>query len=220
MIVRGRAAAGRGLEEHIAKWRLSLEAANDTPEYIKEAAAKLGKVISFCGWNRLSDIAADGLERWKLAAKAQGKALATINRHIRTVKTFCGWLVKAGLVTENPVRHVGMLNAETDRRRERRALTPEEIGRLLTAAESGRKHHGLTGHVRALLYRLALSTGLRWNECRTLVRANFDFDGQTPSVTVKALNAKNGHTATLPLLPDLAADLNGSSVLYRYAFLT
>jgi integrase len=59
-------------------------------------------------------------------------------------------------------------------------LTLEEIGRLLATAESGGKRHGLPGHGRTLLYRLALSTGLRWNECRTLVWRNFDFEGTPP----------------------------------------
>jgi integrase len=52
-----------------------------------------------------------------------------------------------------------------------------------------------------------LSTGLRRKECRTLVRANFDFESAIPTVTAKAKNAKNGKTTTPPLLPDLAKGL-------------
>ena len=172
LIDRERAAAGKGLQEHIANWRLSLEAKGDCPRHIKGFVACLEHVISDCGWNRLSDIAAGGIERWKLDARAKGKSASTINHHVRAAKTFCGWLVKERLVTENPIRHVDMLNAETDRCRERRALTPEEIGRLLAAAEKGEEHHGLPGHERALLYRVALSTGLRYNELYTLTRSN------------------------------------------------
>jgi hypothetical protein len=106
------------------------------------------------------------------------------------------------------------LNTEVDRRRVRRSLTEEEIGKLLAATESSEKHHGMSGAARSLLYRFSLGTGARWNECRTLVRSDFSFEGTTPSVTIRALNAKNKRGAVLPLSPALAADLKAHMALH------
>src|SRR5205823_3287025 len=54
-----------------------------------------------------------------------------------------------------------------------------------------------------LCYRLAVATGLRYSEIKSLTPASF---GGT-SVTVQAAYSKNGQTATLDLPPDVASDL-------------
>ena len=45
---------------------------------------------------------------------------------------------------------------------------------------------GLSGPHRALCYRLALTTGLRRNEIRSLAWASFDLDSDEATVTVEA----------------------------------
>ena len=72
----------------------------------------------------------------------------------------------------NPLKIVKTYNENIDRERVRRALTPDEISRLLTVTENPeywnngneKVHHGLTGRQRGLLYRFALETGFRWSE--------------------------------------------------------
>ena len=54
----------------------------------------------------------------------------------------------------------------------------------------------MTGPVRALCYRLAASTGLRYSEIASIRPASFDWEA--PSVTVAAAYTKNGDPATLP----------------------
>jgi hypothetical protein len=63
----------------------------------------------------------------------------------------------------------------------------------------------MTGHERALLYRLAVETGLRANELRNLKVSSFDFNNLI--VTVIAGHTKNKHIATLPLRADTAGEL-------------
>jgi integrase len=65
----------------------------------------------------------------------------------------------------------------------------------------------MTGPARALCYRLAVSSGLRYSEIRSINPESFDLTGDHPTVTVRAAYTKNGDPATLPLPPDLAADL-------------
>ncbi len=109
--------------------------------------------------------------------------------------------------TSNPVDHLEPLNVKVDRRRDRRALTVEELCNLLTATASGPERYGLTGADRTLLYRVAMETGLRSNELRTLTVRSFDLNAESPTVTVTADNSKNRREDTLPLRPELAEEL-------------
>ena len=58
-----------------------------------------------------------------------------------------------------------------------------------------------------MLYRLAIETGLRASELRSLTRESLGLDGSDPTVTVMAAFTKNRQAATLPLRPNTASDL-------------
>jgi integrase len=116
------------------------------------------------------------------------------------VKTFVTWLVHEGRIEAAPVGLMksAPLNEKEDRRLVRRALTKDELARLLAAAEAGppieavrgpgttRKNldpaGSISGPQRALLYRLAMGTGFRANEIRTLTPENFRLEGDEPSI--------------------------------------
>ncbi len=78
----------------------------------------------------------------------------------------------------------------------RRALTLDEVARLLNVAER-RGRSELEGLERAACYALAALAGLRRGETRGATWADIDLDAGT--VTVRASVAKNGREATLPL---------------------
>ncbi len=58
-----------------------------------------------------------------------------------------------------------------------------------------------------LIYELALTTGLRANELRTLEKRSFDLDNGKPTVTVKAGHSKHRREDVVPLLVELAGRL-------------
>ncbi len=66
---------------------------------------------------------------------------------------------------------------------------------------------GLSGPHRALCYRLALTTGLRRNEIRSLAWASFDLGSDEPTVTVEAGYSKRRRRDVLPLRADVATAL-------------
>src|SRR5204863_214650 len=94
-----------------------------------------------------------------------------------------------------------------DRRRDRRALSVEELCTLLTTTAGGPERYGMSGPDRALLYRVAMETGLRSNELRTLSARSFKLSPDAPTVTVAAGNSKNRREDTLPIRAELATDL-------------
>ena len=150
-----------------------------------------------------------------------GLSAASFNYYLAAFKGFCRWMVRDGRASESPVAHLDGLNAKTDRRHDRRALDLEEIRWLLdvTAAgpipkEPGQTRapvirHGMSGEDRAMLYRLAIETGLRAGELRSLTRASFNLDAKAATVTVAAGYSKRRREDTLPLRAETAAKLVG-----------
>src|SRR5205823_8065220 len=88
---------------------------------------------------------------------------------------------------------------------DRRTISVAELRKLIDAAERGPKHRRMTGPARALCYRLAVATGLRYSEVGSITPGSFAWDAK--SVRVAACYTKNGQTAVLPLPEDLALDL-------------
>ena len=165
------------------------------------------RVIDLAGFKRVSDLslskALDALAR----LRADGLGAETINHHVRAVKAFSRWLWRDGRAREHHLAHLATSNPEGDRRRRRRALTPEEAARLVQAAERGPMVKGMTGPDRARCYALALGTGFRASELASLTPERFDLTGDPATATVPAAYTKNGREAVQPLPPALAARL-------------
>ena len=62
----------------------------------------------------------------------------------------------------------------------------------------------MIGPARALRYRLAATTGLRYTELKSMPLKSFDFHAEHPTVRVQAGYTKDGQTAVLPEPLDLA----------------
>jgi len=192
-------------EGHLLQWQKSLEADERSPHHIRESVAKVAKVIQKCEFIIPSDINAERVKNWVSDLRNKGKSVSFVNSYLESFKRFCRWLLKTERLTQNPVQFLQPLK-KLDKERPRRALTTEEINKLISKTIDAEKHHGLTGYERSLVYRLALETGLRYNEIYTLERRDFVLCNE-PNVTVKASNTKNRKPDTLPLKTELAKDL-------------
>jgi len=135
----------------------------------------------------------------------EGISAQTCNFYLQSVKQFCRWMVLDQRASESPVAYLKRLNVKTDRRHDRRALEVDEMRRLLSATQGAGRRFGMTGPERAMLYRIAIETGLRANELRTLTAGSFDLDGCT--VTVEAGYSKHRRQDILPLRPATATEL-------------
>jgi integrase len=122
-------------------------------------------------------------------------------------KEFCNWLGRDGLTPSNPVAYLQALNAKTDVRRRRRALSAEEFSALVNAAAIGPPVQGVTGPDRAMLYVLAAWTGYRRKELASLTRSSFKLTGNPPTVTVTAAYSKRRRRDVIPLHSEVAARL-------------
>ena len=96
-------------------------------------------------------------------------------------------------------------NAKEDRRHDRRTISLKELLHLVAVADQGPTFMGMTGPARAMCYRLAVATGLRYSELASILPGSFDWDAS--SVMVAAAYTKNGEPATMTIPDELVADL-------------
>ena len=154
-----------------------------------------------------SDITSRVIDSWVTGKyRANELSAKSCNHYLQAMKQFCRWLIDNNRIYDNPVAMLKPIKLNSGNTAQRRALTEEEITGLLQAAmHNPSKHNGLNGQERALVYQLALYTGLRLNEIRTLARSDFDFEHHT--VTVRDINSKNSNTDVLPLKEVLGRQL-------------
>jgi site-specific recombinase XerC len=152
-----------------------------------------------------TDISASKVQRYlaELRKRENGISAQTYNYYLQSIKQFCRWMVQDSRASESPLEHLKRINTQTDKRHSRRALEPDEIRRLLEVTEAAPMRFGMTGGQRAVLYRLAVETGLRAKELRSLKVSSFNLNDCT--VTVEAAYSKNRRQSTLPLRKDTAA---------------
>jgi integrase len=211
------------LEEHFADFEKTLKARGVVPRYVADRMGCLRAFQAETGARHLGDLDLPRASAWLTSYKDQGLGARSVNRRYQALKQYGLWLVRTRRVQHDPFEGLKPLNEAADRRHVRRALTPEEAGRLLEAARArplaeaqGRAcRNGLgpaealrltrLGAVRALVYAVALGTGLRKGEIRSLRWCDVDLGAGR--VTVTAASAKSRRAQSVPLSTALAATL-------------
>jgi len=203
----------RPLTEHLEDYKkaLSLKSSSKNANLQYQ---RVKQVFDSCGFKVYGDIEPDRImtaietfERSVLVKGEEGekvkKPLRPLSErskvfYLKSVKQFFGWMLRNRRIDHNPVFHLQarpVMEAET-----RRALTADELGRLLLKTETSEAAYGVPGKERSLLYQLATETGLRSNELRALTVGDFDFTGNV--VRLAGKHTKNKKQAALPLKPE------------------
>lgn len=128
-------------------------------------------------------------------ALGSGKDLSgrTLNHYAETLHSFCNWAVKRSYLQTNPVSELGRYNDSP--LNARRALTPEEICRIMAVAPPHRR----------ILYETALLSGLRAGELRALTARCID--SAQGILILDAAWTKNRKAGHQPIPVDLAKRL-------------
>lgn len=195
-------AAGRPIADLVAEFEASLAAKGVTKHQVKQVAARVRRVLDACQVRRWSDLTALKVERALHVMRSRAAkplSVQTSNHLLGAVRQFCRWAIDNRLASEDPLRLLRKLNVRGSTRRNRRALTKDELVRLLAAAEQGAVHAGVPGTTRALIYRLAVETGLRRAELASLRVGDLTLAGDSPTVSLHAKHTKNRRDAVLPL---------------------
>jgi integrase len=178
----------RALADHVADYVADLRAMGKDSMYTYNVEKRLAKLLKLCGWNKLGDITADAFSTWREKPIEQRQADSetgtigprTINQYFETLRAFCNWCVKRKRIASNPVTDVEKVDQTTDVRRQRRALTEDEVTALLAVVPS----------IHQLPYRMILSTGLRRDELKQLQWGDVKMNAPMPHIQLRAETTK------------------------------
>ncbi|MCX7424647.1 MAG: site-specific integrase [Planctomycetia bacterium] len=220
------------LADHITAYLLKLEAEGTSPVHRDNVRRALHRLAADCQFKRLGHLAREALERWLVTQEKAGMGPRTRNTYRSAAVAFCNWAVATGRMLSNPFSAVAKADENTDRRRQRRALSEAELTALLDVArrrplvdamtirrgsrkgqvvaklrEETRRRLERLGHERGLIYKTLVLTGLRKGELASITVGQLALDADPPRLRLAARDAKNRHEATIPLRADVAADL-------------
>lgn len=182
--------------ENVRAYIDELRTAGRDERYIKNAETTLTAVGKACGWRRLADADRDGLLTYLSSRKGEGRAPRTLKNDRAVIAGFTAWAVEAKRLDADPLGKLPAIDTSADQKRHRRALTEDEVARLLNVA--GRHE---------LLYRVALATGLRLGELRRLEWQDVHLDSTRPRLELRSAATKSKRADTLPLSGALAERL-------------
>jgi len=211
---------------------MKLESEGTSPVHRANVKRNLERIEADCRFTRLSDLAREPLERWLVLQRKAGMGARTRNTYRAAAVAFCNWCVETGRLLSNPFGKVAKADEDIDPRRQRRALTEDELRRLLDVARRRPiidatmihrgKHKGeavaklrdetrerleTLGWERALIYKTLVLTGLRKGELASITIGQLILDDSLPCLLLDAADEKNRDGSTIPLRADLADDL-------------
>ena len=102
-------------------------------------------LLKDCSFKRLQDITRDAMEKWMNRAEQNGMGARTRNTYRAAIIAFCNWCVETDRMAANPLSKLCRADEHADTRKKRRALSEDEMARLLKAthlrplAEYGRQ---------------------------------------------------------------------------------
>ena len=219
----------RSLDDAIEAYRRALEEKQRSARHVAETARYLRRAKDELGWRTLSDMDADRLAAW---ISTKGFRARVANHFIVAYKSFATWGTKRGFLLKSPFGEIERHDEKADRQHIRRALTAEELNRLIQAAwrrpvqEAMKINRGpnkgmdgadvtketldrlrFLGWTRALAYWTAATTGLRWGELRSITLGAVRLDADPPHMILQAKSEKARRGAQIPLQADLAAEM-------------
>jgi integrase len=190
------------LDKAMEQFRIKMVADGTTAKHVNSTMKKVTQICSETGIDTLTDIRRETIERWTAnEVMTKVRSHSTINSYLGAVKSFALYLSEIEVLPNNPLKSLRRLNAALDRRKKRRAMTAEEIERLLKVATSSKQSKKWKAGERALVYRLFLGTGLRSTELSLLTPDQIDFEHCR--LRIEAAKTKNKKADILPMRPDL-----------------
>ena len=189
--------------------------ARTTPMHRLNVELQLGKILDAIPSQTVGELRPAQFLDYRAVLLRDGASNRTCNVHLQAIRGMLSWAVKMELIAKNPLLGIEKLpDGKRHQRYRRRALTEEEIERLLRAVET---EDEVIGRVRKRvrqtpMWRTLLETGVRYGEMRQLVWQ--DLDEERGLLHVRAETAKAGRDRVIPLRPELVKEIASLQVDY------
>ena len=194
------------IAEHLAAFKKSIK--KNTSKHVKLVMARINRIIEKAVIETLADIDIESVEQaMDDIVEEDGIGHRTYNHYIQALDSFCNWMVPKR-ISSNPIAGIERLNADTDVRHPRRALSVDEMRALMKSArDSNISIQCYTGDERARFYLLSFMTGLRRKELGSLNMRSFNLESEPPTITVEAAHSKHRRKDVLPLHLELVPEI-------------
>ncbi len=197
----------RPLAQHVLDFESALRSRRVSDGHFTDRMKCLRRFVTDTRLTSLDQLDGALAARWLSDIGNQGLRARSVNRHYQALRQFGRWLHRHQRVRRDPFTALKPRNEAEDRARERRALAPEELARLIQAAAARpldyalktRIHKGVTGKERvrltkegsrrSFLYGFAALTGIRRKELGSITWADVDLERET--IRIRAANAKS-----------------------------
>ena len=189
-----RDSATKPLVEHLEEFVGTLQAAQRAEHYVYLMRRLVTRLCTECGWQFPPDVSVNAFEAWR--SRQTGKAVKTQNEYLNCARAFLNWMEHCERIQANPLRKVKKLATRGHEKRKRRSYSDPELARLSAVAGP-----------RLLAYFLAAHAGLRRSEADRLRWSDLHLEGEKPFLVVRAEIAKNRKQQSIPLHPELLAEL-------------
>lgn len=178
----------------------------NTVEAYKRDMIAFEKYLS-AGGSNLSDVTNTDIVSYMLDLKNSGKSKSTVNRKLATLRSFYGFLMSKGIITENPTESIKSPKIE---RKKIEYLTYEEVLKLLEVPDDS-----IMGQRDRAMLELLYATGIRVSEMIELRLSDVNL-----SMGFVKLSGEHGRARIVPLgVPaKKAVDAyikNGRRILYK-----
>jgi integrase len=188
--------ATKPITEHAKQFLASLKSAGRSEVHVDRTEKRLELIIEHQKWSRITDITPEGVDAFAESLRKIDRSNQTVAHYLQVAKQFGRYLSRTGKLPANPLETIQKPNPKSDRRRLRRMLLPAEWVWLRDAAGE-----------RAIIYELAIQTGLRSNELRSLHPSHVKHDAKPPHVLVRSGETKDSEIARQYITEPLAAKL-------------
>jgi integrase len=135
----------------------------------KTFAARVRKLIKACGFETWRDVSSEKVNDY-IESRPDGMSQQTAHFYVQSFRRFAKWMLEQGYADK--MLKINSVSVPTN---PGRLFELDEFERLLEAARTGPERYGLSGSQRYLLYLLAVETGLRRGELKSLIVASIDF---------------------------------------------
>jgi integrase len=188
-----RAALQEPLEKHLSDYVADLNAIGRNGKYLHDLKQRVIRLMRECRWAQIKDVTSNSFLSWRTK---QNLAPKTSNEYLTSLRSLLNWMETHGRIERNPLRNIQKAQSNGKRVYSRRALTRQEIQRLLAVAGP-----------RKAVYLTAVFTGLRRGELAALEWGDVCLDSSNPFLNVRASTTKNHRQAVIPMHQDVLKEL-------------
>jgi len=217
----------RSMAEHLVDYDKYLTSQDAGARWRRESIARINKVVDELEAVRLVDLDGARVAAFLATKVEQGSSARTRNAYRTSVGAFMNWCRADGRLPKehDALALVGTLNEQRDPKRKRRALTTDELHRLvdatrrrpLDAATKERCNAGVStkereklirrGDERAIIYMTLYYTGVRIGELSGIRVGDLVLPTEEGKAGLATFFSKAQKPQTVPLRPDLVAEL-------------